>query len=108
MNFWEKAYKEGIGYIPQLHVLMHANTGAFGNNQKVSDLNEQYIKLMFAMNFNREGFSFNNKVSTLYDLTRMQGQGYWYPNHLLMRIQDDSKVSVTFVIGDDKRTKAGK
>lgn len=101
----EKAYKEGIGYIPQLHVLMHANTGAFGNNQKVSDLNEQYIKLMFAMNFNREGFSFNNKVSTLYDLTRMQGQGYWYPNHLLMRIQDDSKVSVTFVIGDDKRTK---
>lgn len=101
----EKSYTEGINYVPQLHVLMHANTEMYGNNQRVSDVNEEMIKDMFSMNFNREGFSVNNEECDLYDLTRMQPQAYWSPNHLLMRIWDDTKQDVTFEVGDKKESK---
>uniref|UniRef100_UPI00286F83EB glycoside hydrolase n=1 Tax=Anaerosporobacter sp. TaxID=1872529 RepID=UPI00286F83EB len=101
----EKSYKKGIGDIPVLHVLMHANTERFGNNQKVSDVNEERIKEMFSMNYNREGYSVNNKECDLYDLTRMQPQAYWSSNHLLMRIWDDTKQDTTFEIGDVKKSK---
>jgi hypothetical protein len=33
----------------------------------------------------------------------MQPQAYWYPNHLLMRIKDDTKTDVKFVDGDLKK-----
>lgn len=99
------SYTEGINYVPKLHVLMHANTEMYGNNQRVSDVNEEMIKDMFAMNFNREGFSVNNEECNLYDLTRMQPQAYWSPNHLLMRIWDDTKQDVTFEVGDKEESK---
>ena len=101
----EKSYSEGINYVPQLHVLMHANTEMYGNNQRVSDVNEEMIKDMFSMNFNREGFSVNNEECDLYDLTRMQPQAYWSPNHLLMRIWNDTKQDVTFEVGDKEESK---
>lgn len=101
----EDSYTEGISYVPKLHVLMHANTEMYGNNQRVSAVNEEMIKDMFAMNFNREGFSVNNEECNLYDLTRMQPQAYWSPNHLLMRIWDDTKQDVTFDIGDKEESK---
>lgn len=101
----EDSYTEGISYVPKLHVLMHANTEMYGNNQRVSAVNEEMIKDMFAMNFNREGFSVNNEECNLYDLTRMQPQAYWSPNHLLMRIWDDTKQDVTFEIGDKEESK---
>lgn len=96
----EEKYMDGVGYIPKLHVLMHANTGMFGNNEKVSAINEKNIKELFSMNYNREGYSYNNKENNIYDLTRMQPQPYWYPNHLLMRIKDDSNTDVVFEQGD--------
>lgn len=96
----EEKYKDGIRYIPKLHVLMHSNTGMFGNNEKVSDINEKNIKELFSMNYNREGYSYNDKENSIYDLTRMQPQPYWYPNHLLMRIKDDTKTYVVFEQGD--------
>lgn len=96
----EEKYVEGVGYVPKLHVLMHANTGMFGNNEKVSAINEKNIKELFSMNYNREGYSYNNKENNIYDLTRMQPQPYWYPNHLLMRIKDDSNTDVVFEQGD--------
>lgn len=98
----QEKYMEGLGYIPSLHVLMHANTGMFGNNDKVSSINEKNIKELFPMNYNREGYSFNNEEVNIYDLTRMQPQPYWYPNHLLMRIKDDTNEDVTFEQGDLK------
>ncbi|MBS5932766.1 MAG: polysaccharide deacetylase family protein [Clostridiales bacterium] len=101
----ERSYEEGINYVPKLHVLMHANTERYGNNQRVSDVNEEMIKEMFSMNFNREGFSVNNQECNLYDLTRMQPQAYWSPNHLLMRIWDDTKQDVNFEVGDKKESK---
>ena len=96
-------YRKGIGAVPQLHVLMHANTGSFGNNDRVSAINEKWIKELFGMNFNREGYALNDRKSSIYDLTRMQPQAYWYPNHLLMRIKYDINEEIAFNRGDEAR-----
>ncbi|MDF2535721.1 MAG: hypothetical protein K0R18_1880 [Bacillales bacterium] len=99
-------YTKSIGYVPGMYILMHSNTGSFGNNDKVSAVNESWIKTLFKMNFNREGFSFNQRNSSLYDLTRMQPQAYWYTNHLLMRIKDDINQDLEFVKGDLNKQKS--
>ena len=96
-------YQEGLGTVPQLHVLMHANTGSFGNNDRVSAINEKWIKDLFTINFNREGYALNDRKSSIYDLTRMQPQAYWYPNHLLMRIKYDINEDIVFNRGDEAR-----
>lgn len=105
----EDVYTQEIGYVPSTYVLMHSNTGHYANNEKVGAINEACMKDLFAMNFNREGFSVNNQECNLYDLTRMQPQAYWYTNHLLMRIWDDiseeEKASLVFVDGDLERKK---
>jgi len=101
-------YRKHLGGLPELYVLMHANTGRFGNHERVSEVNEEWIKKLFTMNFNREGNSRNDKDTNIYDLTRMQPQAYWYPNHLMMRIKaDNEEAGVTsdlvFETGDVKR-----
>ena len=96
-------YTDQMGYVPGLYVLMHSNTGRFGNNNKVSALNDRWIRELFRMNFNREGYSFNQRNSSIYDLTRMQPQPYWSKNHLLMRIKYDINQPITFVEGDHAR-----
>lgn len=90
-------YREQIGYVPGCYVLMHSNTGRFGNNDEVSSVNEKWITTLFNMNFNREGYCLNNRESSIYDLTRMQPQSYWYTNHLLMRVYHDQFLPVKFV-----------
>jgi peptidoglycan/xylan/chitin deacetylase (PgdA/CDA1 family) len=96
----ENIYVDQIGYVPGAYVLMHSNTGAFGNNDKVSAVNEYWIKQLFKMNFNREGYAKNVIKSGLYDLTRMQPQSYWSVNHLLMRIKyDTNDESIEFMKG---------
>lgn len=99
----EQSYEKYLGKLPDMYVLMHSNTGAFGTNERVSRINEEWIKNLFSMNFNREGYSHNNRDVDLYDLTRMQPQPYWYPNHLLMRIWDDTGDDMEFVYGDLKK-----
>ena len=98
-------YTKSMGYVPGLYILMHSNTGSFGNHDKVSAVNDYWIKKMFEMNFNREGFSFNQRNSSIYDLTRMQPQAYWYTNHLLMRIKYDINQDLEFVKGDLNKQK---
>ncbi|MBO4457489.1 MAG: glycoside hydrolase [Butyrivibrio sp.] len=97
-------YTKGLGKVPGAYILLHSNTGRFGENDKVSAVNEKRITNTFAMNFNREGFSINDRNSSIYDLTRLQPQASWYTNHLLMRIRDDlpdnEKDSIKFVVGD--------
>lgn len=100
-----KTYNNKIGYVPQLYVLMHSNTGKFATNDKVSEINEKWIKDLFAINFNREGYSLNLPDSSIFDLTRVQPQAYWSTNHLLMRIWDDTKKDTQFVIGDERKAK---
>jgi hypothetical protein len=98
-------YTDKMGYVPQAYVLMHANTGMFGNNHKVSDVNGYWIQKLFQMNFNREGYSYNDRQSSIYDLTRMQPQAYWPANHLLMRIKHDQTEAIQFEPGDTSRQK---
>lgn len=95
------AYETQIGYMPQLYILMHSNTGAFGNDPLVSAKNRELLTVMFAMNFNREGSCSNSLESSVYDLTRLQSHSYFSTNHLLMRITDDTGDSVAFVTGDE-------
>ncbi|MDD2973281.1 MAG: glycoside hydrolase [Lachnospiraceae bacterium] len=102
-DLMEQEYTEGIGELPPVYVLMHANTGRFGNNDKVSAVNGANIMDRFAMNYNREGYSLNTAQSSIYDLTRMQVQPYWYTNHMLMRINADIKKELAFEEGDQSR-----
>jgi hypothetical protein len=103
----QQSYVENIGYLPQLYTLMHSNTGAFGTDPLVSNENRTYITSMFSMNFNREGSCMNSLASSVYDLTRMQPQAYWYPNHLLMRIKDDMQQDMTFVWATKPKRQTG-
>ncbi|MBU3144369.1 glycoside hydrolase [Clostridium sp. CF012] len=96
-------YKEEVGYIPSLYALMHSNTGQFGTNDKASEVNSKQIKEIFSVNFNREGNALNLLGSSIYDLTRIQPQAYWSTNHLLMRIWDDTKSNIEFVVGDEEK-----
>ncbi len=98
-----KVYTEELRQVPKLYALMHSNTGQFGTNDKVSEINKKWIKELFNMNFNREGYSLNSKDSSIYDLTRIQPQSYWSTNHLLMRIWDDTKQDIEFVVGDKEK-----
>ncbi|MDE7132086.1 MAG: glycoside hydrolase [Lachnospiraceae bacterium] len=98
-----RIYTEEMGQLPRMYVLMHSNTGMFGENDRVSAVNQARIFDMFDMNFNREGYVLNTRESSLYDLTRMQPQAYWHTNHLLMRIWDDTDQDMAWVDGDIKR-----
>ncbi|WP_408626139.1 glycoside hydrolase [Anaerocolumna cellulosilytica] len=102
-NSIEDIYKRELGKVPDMYILMHSNTGQFGSNDKVSAENFKWMQKLFQMNFNREGDSLNTSQASIYDLTRMQPQSYWYTNHLLMRIQDDTGEEVAFVTGDEDR-----
>lgn len=103
----EKVYTEELGYVPRLYILMHSNTDMFGNNRRVSEVNEENMTRLFAMNINREGFALNTADSDIYDLTRLQSQAYWSTNHFLMRIWDnldeEDKANIQFVAGDESR-----
>lgn len=96
-------YTDELGTVPGLYSLMHANTGQFGNNPNVSKVNEKWIRELFTMNFNREGYCFNQRNSSMYDLTRMQPQPYWPINHLLMRIKYDINQDITFEQGNSDK-----
>lgn len=95
-------YTAELGYVPSLYVLMHANSGAFGYDPLVSSVNQEMITQTFGMNFNRQGSCYNNLESSIYDLTRLQSRNYFYTNHLLMRIWDDTGHDMAFVVGDEE------
>ncbi|MCR5094375.1 MAG: polysaccharide deacetylase family protein [Lachnospiraceae bacterium] len=105
----KEEYQQGLSKVPSAYVLLHSNTGKFGENDKVSAVNEAAIADTFAMNFNREGYSLNVKDCSIYDLTRLEPQANWYTNHLLMRIRDDlpekDKDNIVFVEGDAEERK---
>lgn len=99
----DRIYTQELGEMPGMYVLMHSNTDMFGENEKVSAVNQARIYELFDMNFNREGYVLNTRESSLYDLTRMQPQSYWHANHLLMRIWDDTDQEMAWVDGDMER-----
>ncbi len=103
----EDTYLDALGYVPKLYILMHSNTDMFGNNKRVSEVNEENMERMFSLNINREGYALNTIDTDMFDLTRLQSQAYWSVNHLLMRIWDDldesDKKNIRFVKGDKQR-----
>ena len=97
-----REYKGFLGEVPSLYVLMHANTGRFGNNEKVSAVNKENLTRIFPMTFNRETEcwnTFDEDPLAIYDLTRMQPQSFWYSNHLLMRVRQSNQQDVEFING---------
>ena len=105
-RYMEEIYTDQLGTMPELYCLMHSNTGRFGNNESVSAVNAENIEDLFSMNFNRDGYAYNDRSSSIYDLTRIQPQASWSTNHLLMRIRDDlpadQKQEIRFVEGKPK------
>lgn len=99
----KEIYTRELGFVPQVYMIMHANTLYDGMNPLVSSVNDSNIRQIFAMHFNREGNTFNDSKSSLYDLTRVQPASYWYTNHLLMKIQKDSGQKMKFVRGDEQQ-----
>jgi len=102
----EEIYEDELGYVPGAYMIMHANALNQGMNRLVSDANNENIKRIFDMHFNRDGFALNDRQDDVYDLTRVQPAPYWYTNHLLMKIRHDTGQDVRFVTGDGER--AGK
>ncbi|MDF2679820.1 MAG: hypothetical protein K0R47_1010 [Brevibacillus sp.] len=96
-------YTSSLGFVPNVYMIMHANTLYQGMNRLVSDVNDANIRQMFAMHFNREGNAFNSSEDSLYDLSRVQPAPYWYTNHLLMKIQKDTQQKMKFVQGDEQQ-----
>lgn len=96
----DELYQQELGYVPGLYILMHSNTGAYGNDPLVSKKNEEMMQKVFAMNFNRQGTCLNMMDSSIYDLSRLQARQYFTTNHLMMRIWDDTGHKVMFRLGD--------
>lgn len=96
-------YEKELGYVPALYLLMHSNTGAYGNDPMVSRKNAEMMKSVFALNFNRQGTCLNTRDSSPYDLSRLQSREYFFTNHLMMRIWDDTGHDVVFRLGDEAK-----
>lgn len=102
-DLMKQKYEENMGYVPKAYMIMHANTLYQGMNRLVADVNDDHIKQLFGMHFNREGVAYNSQDADLYDLTRIQPKPYWSTNHLLMKINKDSGIDMSFVVGDEER-----
>ena len=98
-------YTKDIGFVPEAYTLMHANTNRYGNNEDVSQVNEQWLRKLFKFTFNREGYCHNLRYSSIHDLTRMEPRSYWSANHLLMRIKYDDVPDIKFEPGDENQYK---
>lgn len=101
----KEIYTDRLGFVPNVYMIMHANTLGAGMNRLVSNANETNIEKLFKIHFNREGDAFNDSSDNIYDLTRVQPQAYWQTNHLLMRIHANTNENVNFVEGEKKRAK---
>ncbi|MBD2844373.1 polysaccharide deacetylase [Paenibacillus sp. IB182496] len=99
-------YTGRFGEVPGLYMIMHANALYEGMNPLVGAANDEAIRELFEMHFNREGEAYNGPEGELYDLTRLQVSPYWSTNHLLMKIRKDSGQAVAFVTGDEAQAQA--
>lgn len=99
----EEVYQKKMGFVPQLYILMHSNSGQYGTNKIVSQVNEEMLKKQFTMNFNREGYAYNDQQTDIYNLSRLQPQAHWYTNHLLMRIKDSTGQDLIFKTGEAEK-----
>lgn len=99
----KEIYTARLGFVPNVYMIMHANTLGEGMNRLVANANEKNIEQLFRIHFNREGDAWNGKTDSIYDLTRVQPQAYWQTNHLLMRIRANTNDNLIFAEGEKKR-----
>lgn len=98
----QKVYTEQLGYVPSVYMIMHANALGEGMNRLVTEANQDNIRSLFQIHFNREGRAYNSSRADLLDLTRLQPAPYWSTNHLLMRLREDSGETLPFITGDEE------
>ncbi|MED5018722.1 polysaccharide deacetylase family protein [Paenibacillus chibensis] len=96
-------YTQKLGFVPPVYMIMHANTLYGSMNPLVAEVNDENIRKLFGMHFNRDGNMYNDRARSLYDLTRVQPEPYWYTNHLLMKVQKDARQPMEYIQGDEKR-----
>lgn len=99
----DNSYSDYVGFVPKAYALMHSNSGQFGTHDAASIENERWIKDIYEINFNRDGYAYNDRSVSIYDLSRMQAQGGWSTNHLLMRLFAETGIDMAFVRGNAKR-----
>jgi len=94
-------YTRKLGYVPSAYMIMHADTLYNGMNNLVEHANDEQIRKLFHLHFNREGKMLNTSSMNKFDLTRVQPAPYWRTNHLIMKLGIDTKDEVSFVMGDE-------
>ncbi len=96
-------YTKQLGYAPLLYAILPTE-GADGDAaQNTRAQNPEGTRRAGQMALSREGEAFNTRDSSPLELTRIQAQSYWYTNHLLMRIQQDTGYPMAFQTGDSRR-----
>lgn len=104
-DLMNKIYSDRFGYVPGTYMIMHADTLYNGMDQLVESVNDQNIRKLFQLHYNREGKLLNTIDMDRYDLTRVQPAPYWRTNHLIMKLGLDTGDDVTFVTGDEEEAK---
>ncbi len=107
-NQMGKLYTKNIGFVPEAYIIMHANGLDNDSNEIVRNVNFREAKKLFNFMYTREGESVSTKNDDLFNLTRMEVLPYWQTNHLLMRVKDDTKMDMDFVLGDKSKSEKWK
>lgn len=102
-SIMNEIYESSLGFTPKAYAIMHANSLYHDMNNLVEEVNDQEIRATFQMHFNLEGNAYNGKDTDQYNLSRLQVSPYWSMNHLLMKIQKETKQSIDFQIGEKEK-----
>lgn len=87
-SLMKSTYEQNIGYLPELYVLMHSDTGQYGTNNNVSDVNEKCIIDNFKIHFNNTNNPLNNKETSIYNLSRLTVNPNWSINYLMLLVNE--------------------
>lgn len=96
-------YTETLEEMPKAYAIMHANALYNNMDTLVANANDQQIKKLYKMHFNRELDAYNEANADIYNLSRLQVSPYWSTNHLMMKIQQASNKNVEFEIGNHEK-----
>ncbi|WP_369797397.1 polysaccharide deacetylase family protein [Paucisalibacillus sp. EB02] len=99
----DEIYTKSLSSMPKAYAIMHANSLYNNMHTTVESVNDKMIKKYFSLHFNRDLNAYNSiaEDENLYNLNRLQVSPNWPVNHLLMKIQNDSKWSMDFEKGDE-------
>lgn len=102
----KEVYTEALGEVPQVYMIMHANTMYQSMSQYVEAANEKEMKQLFALHFNRDQLAINTKKDSIYNLTRLQVAPSWSMNHWIARLNQQNPSPLPYVVGDEDKASA--